>query len=94
MIFPSTAGTPRDPKNFGKEWRPVGEELGVPEVTTHSFRKTIATLINDTGPARISADHLGHSKVSMTQDRCCQATHTTPLLPTRRLIHDEPVRSS
>ena len=40
------------------------------EVTTHSFRKTVATLIDDEGlSARIGADHLGHSNVSMTQDR-------------------------
>jgi integrase len=70
VIFPSTAGTLRDPNNFGKEWRNVREQLGVPEVTTHSFRKTVATLIDDDGlSARIGADHLGHSKVSMTQDR-------------------------
>ncbi|MGV0717172.1 site-specific integrase [Mycolicibacterium sp. XJ662] len=70
VIFPSTAGTLRDPNNFGKEWRTAREELGVPEVTTHSFRKTVATLIDDEGlSARIGADHLGHSKVSMTQDR-------------------------
>ncbi len=25
------------------------EELGVPEITTHSFRKTVATLIDDEG---------------------------------------------
>jgi integrase len=70
VVFPSTAGTLRDPNNFGKEWRNVREKLGVPEVTTHSFRKTVATLIDDEGlSARIGADHLGHSKVSMTQDR-------------------------
>jgi integrase len=70
LIFPSTAGTLRDPNNFGKEWRNAREELGVPEVTTHSFRKTVATLIDDDGlSARIGADQLGHSKVSMTQDR-------------------------
>jgi integrase len=70
VIFPSTARTLRDPNNFGKEWRTAREELGVPEVTTHSFRKTVATLIDDEGlSARIGADHLGHSKVSMTQDR-------------------------
>ena len=39
-------------------------------MSTHSFRKTVATLIDDEGlSARIGADHLGHSKVSMTQDR-------------------------
>jgi integrase len=70
VIFPSTAGTLRDPNNFGKEWRNAREELGVPAVTTQSFRKTVATLIDDEGlSARIGADHLGHSKVSMTQDR-------------------------
>ena len=71
VIFPSTAGTLRDPNNFLKLWRSVREELvGVPDATTHSFRKTVATLIDDEGlSARIGADHLGHSHVSMTQDR-------------------------
>ncbi|MDC8995431.1 tyrosine-type recombinase/integrase [Mycobacterium marinum] len=70
VIFPSTAGTLREPNNFGKEWRTAQQELGVAEVTTHSFRKTVATLIDDEGlSARIGADHLGHTHVSMTQDR-------------------------
>lgn len=70
VIFPSTAGTLRDPNNFLKLWRSVREELGVPDATAHSFRKTVATLIDDEGlSARIGADHLGHSHVSMTQDR-------------------------
>ncbi len=70
VIFPSTAGTLRDPNNFVRLWRTVRDELGVPDVTTHSFRKTVATLIDEQGlSARIGADHLGHAKVSMTQDR-------------------------
>jgi integrase len=70
MIFPSTAGTWRDPNNFGKQWRAVRDDLGVSGVTTHSFRKTMATLIDDNGlSARVGADQLGHAKVSMTQDR-------------------------
>jgi integrase len=69
IMFPSTAGTWRDPNNFGRDWRTVREDLGVPEVTTHSFRKTLATLIDEGGlSARVGADHLGHSRVSMTQD--------------------------
>jgi len=56
VIFPSTAGTLRDPNNFDKEWRTARAELGVPEVTTHSLRKTVATLIDDEGlSARIGA---------------------------------------
>ncbi|MEC4765136.1 site-specific integrase [Mycobacterium sherrisii] len=70
VIFPSTAGTLRDPNNLGKQWRKVRDALGVPGITTHSFRKTVATLIDEEGlSARVGADHLGHSKVSMTQDR-------------------------
>ena len=70
MIFPSTAGTWRDPDNFNKQWRKVRADLGVPDVTSHSFRKTVATLIDDAGmSARVGADQLGHAKVSMTQDK-------------------------
>jgi len=79
VIFPSTAGTLRDPNNFGKQWRKVRDELGVPEVSSHSFRKTIATLIDDEGlSARIGADQLGHSNVSMTQDRYMKRGTTHP----------------
>ncbi|RDH80248.1 site-specific integrase [Mycolicibacterium moriokaense] len=70
IMFPSTAGTWRDPNNFGRDWRRVRSELGAPNVTTHSFRKSVATLIDDRGfSARISADQLGHARPSMTQDR-------------------------
>jgi integrase len=70
VIFASTTGTLRDPDNFGKQWRQAREDLGVPDITTHSFRKTVSTLIDDAGlSARIGADQLGHANVSMTQDR-------------------------
>ena len=69
MIFPSMAATWRDPDNFRARWRKVREDLGVPEVTSHSFRKSLATLIDDEGlSARIGADHLGHARVSETMD--------------------------
>ena len=94
MIFPSTAGTLRDPNNFAKEWRAARTELGVAEVTTHSFRKTVATLIDDDGlSARIGADHLGHSNVSMTQDRYMSRgrihTQVADLLDRTVRINDE-----
>lgn len=59
MIFPSTAGTWRDPDNFRVRWREVREALGVPDVSSHSFRKSVAALIDDEGlSARLGADHL------------------------------------
>ena len=91
MIFPSSVGTLRDPNNFGRDWRTVRAKLGVPDATTHSFRKTVATLIDEDGlSARIGADHLGHAKVSMTQDRymsrgrvCTARTSLTPVALSR-----------
>lgn len=51
-------------------WREVREDLGVPDITTHSFRKTLGTLIDEDGQsARVGAGHLGRAKVSMTRDR-------------------------
>ena len=92
MIFPSTAGSWRDPDNFDKQWRRVREDLGVPEVTSHSFRKTVATMIDDAGlSARIGADQLGHAKVSMTQDRYMRRgkVHTEVADLLDRAISDE-----
>lgn len=69
VIFPSSTGTLRDPDNFAKQWREVRGELDLPDVSSHSFRKTVATLIDDSGlSARIGADQLGHARPSMTQD--------------------------
>lgn len=76
VIFPSSTGTLRDPDNFGKQWREVREDLQLPDVTSHSFRKTVATLIDDGGlSARIAADQLGHARVSMTTDTYMSRGH-------------------
>ena len=38
-------------------------------VKPHTYRKTVATLLDGSGAtARLIADQLGHSRVSMTQD--------------------------
>jgi integrase len=92
MIFPSTAGTWRDPDNFRARWREVRQDLGVPDATSHSFRKTVATLIDDEGlSARIGADHLGHSQISMTQDKYMARgrVHTAVADLLDRTINDE-----
>ena len=92
MIFPSRAGTYRDPDNFRARWAEVRDDLGVPGVTTHSFRKTVATLIDDEGlSARIGADHLGHTRISMTQDKYMARgrVHTAVADLLERTISDE-----
>ena len=38
-------------------------------VTSHVYRETVPTLMDNAGlTARLAADQLGHAKVSMTQD--------------------------
>ncbi len=60
----------------------VRVDLGVPDVTSHSFRKSVATMIDDAGlSAGIGADQLGHAKVSMTQDKYMRRGRSTPWLP-------------
>jgi integrase len=55
MVFPSTTGGWRDADNFRARWIEVRGGLGVPGVTTHSFRKSVATLIDDEGLSAASA---------------------------------------
>lgn len=64
------AGGLRDPANTRRGIREAFAEMGRPGLTSHIFRKTVASLMDSAGlTARAAADQLGHSKVSMTQDR-------------------------
>ncbi|MFR4188978.1 tyrosine-type recombinase/integrase [Corynebacterium glyciniphilum] len=46
------------------------DRAGYEWVTSHTFRRTVATRLDDCGvSARLVADQLGHSQPSMTQDR-------------------------
>jgi len=59
----------RDRSNVGKVFRAVREGSDFDWVKTHTFRKTVATLLDESGAsAWMIADQLGHSRVSMTQD--------------------------
>lgn len=60
----------RDPSNTAADLRLVLDRLGYDWVTSHTFRRTVATRLDDAGvSARQIADQLGHSQPSMTQDR-------------------------
>ena len=70
MIFPRRPEPCAIPTTSTSSGGKVRDGLGAPDVTTHSFRKSLATLIDDEGlSARIGADQLGHTNVSMTQDK-------------------------
>lgn len=69
-VFPDSLGGFRDPNNTLKILRKVRANVASLEwVKSHNFRKTLATILDSDGQsARQIADHLGHSRVSMTQD--------------------------
>jgi integrase len=69
-IFPSTTGTVREASNVrNRAWKPFAIRAGYDWVTFRTFRKTVATLLDDAGlTARQIADILGHSRPSLVQD--------------------------
>ncbi|WP_350349056.1 site-specific integrase [Agromyces sp. G08B096] len=69
LLFPTPLMRLRDPSNTQREIRDRREALGYPELSTHSFRKTVATILDKEGlSATEIADYLGHENPSMTQD--------------------------
>jgi integrase len=69
-IFPSSTGTIREASNVrNRAWNPFKQRAGFEWVTFRTFRKTVATLLDEAGlTARQIADILGHARPSMTQD--------------------------
>jgi integrase len=68
-LFPDNRGGWRDPSNLSRELRQARGSGEFAWVTSHVFRKTCATLLDEGDlSARQIADQLGHARVSMTQD--------------------------
>lgn len=68
-VFPDSLGGLRDPSNTRRVLRETRGSAGFAWVTSHVFRKTAATILDEAGlAARLIADQLGHSRPSMTQD--------------------------
>jgi hypothetical protein len=56
-------------KNTRRDLRAALDRAGYDWATSHNFRKTTATLLDEAGlSARVIADQLGHARPSLTQD--------------------------
>ena len=63
------SGVWRDPSNTSRDLREARDRAGFGWVTSHVFRKTVATVLDEAGlTAREIADQLGHDRPSLTQD--------------------------
>ena len=68
-IFPNRDGGYRERNNVETAFRRVRTGTEFEWVVPHTYRKTVATMLDQTGlSARTIADQLGHSRISMTQD--------------------------
>lgn len=68
-VFPDSKGGYRDPSNTSRALREARGGAEFSWVTSHVFRKTAATIMDDGGhTARQIANVLGHARPSMTQD--------------------------
>lgn len=68
-LFPSPLGHMRDSSNTASHLRRAFDRVGYPQVHSHTLRKSAATRLDEAGLSpREIADHLGHSRPSMTLD--------------------------
>lgn len=82
LLFVSRKGTPLWPNNVRRQWSAIRNsadalasfDLG--DVTPHTFRKTVATLLEREANIELAAETLGHSSVDVTYAHYIQKTHT------------------
>ncbi|MCO7192293.1 site-specific integrase [Pseudonocardia sp. McavD-2-B] len=67
-VFPDSLGGWRDPSNMSRALREARDAAGFGWVTSHVFRQTVLTVLDDAGVSRRSiADQAGHADPSMTE---------------------------
>jgi integrase len=66
LVFPSPLGHKRDPSNTAHDLRLAFDAAGFPWLTSHTLRRTVATMLDDAGVSRSrNANQLGHSSTRM-----------------------------
>lgn len=68
LMFFTRNGTPLTTNNIRRRLRSVLEAAGIEGVTPHSFRRTVATVIDRAGGADLAAELLGHTSSKITKE--------------------------
>jgi integrase len=71
LVFPAARRRDqlRDPSNTAHHIKQAFVSMGLEDVTSHAFRRMVATMMDDAGLSpRNAADQLGHAKPSLTMD--------------------------
>ena len=72
LLFFSRNGTPLTTNNIRRRLRAILEEAGIDGVTPHSFRRTVATVLDRAGGADLAAEMLGHTSSKITKEHYIQ----------------------
>lgn len=90
VVFASQLAKLRDRSNTNADIRDPLDPLGFGWITSHTFRKTAATLLNDGGlTVREVSDQLGHKRVSTTQDTYFGRAAASPKVAQLLAVIDE-----
>jgi integrase len=69
FVFPTSIGTPMDPRNVTRDFKEILAEAKLPPVRVHDLRHTAASLLLAQGVApRTIMEILGHSQITLTMD--------------------------
>lgn len=66
-VFATRKGTWLSPNNVRRQWRQARADTGFEWVTPHTFRKTVATHLDDEGETKAATQQLGHSNEDVTK---------------------------
>jgi integrase len=69
LVFPTEVGTPVNARNLYRDYDALCQRAGVPDISIHGIRHTVASLSIASGQdVRTVADLLGHARTSTTSD--------------------------
>jgi integrase len=77
-IFCSRRGTWLSPHNVRRQWREARKDAGLEWVTPHTFRKTVATLLDREADTKTAAAQLGHSSEEITSTYYIEKANQAP----------------
>lgn len=77
-VFATRNGTWHQVGNIERRWRTIRADAGFDWVTPHTFRKTVATLIDRLVDSDTAARVLGHSSDAITKEFYIEKDRTTP----------------
>lgn len=77
-VFATRNGTWHQVGNIERRWRTIRADTGFDWVTPHTFRKTVATLIDRLVDSDTAARVLGHSSDAITREFYIEKDRTTP----------------